>query len=171
MSEAIRVARGTSSLGDLAVAVSERGVVAFEFGDRTMIGNTLALRLPGARIVDDQSALAEIVGTLERLVEQPDVDPDITLDPRGTTDELRVWSMLRKIPLGATTTYGALAAELGTRDARPVTEAIAANPIAILIPCHRVIKTDGSLSGYRWGVRRKRALLQREQAAVAFRLT
>jgi AraC family transcriptional regulator of adaptative response/methylated-DNA-[protein]-cysteine methyltransferase len=78
---------------------------------------------------------------------------------------------LRGLPAGQTTTYGAIAAMMGTpRDARDVTAAIAANTIAILIPCHRVVKTDGSLSGYRWGVQRKRALLARERNAVAFQL-
>ncbi len=78
--------------------------------------------------------------------------------------------MLREIPAGETTTYGALAARLGTRDPRDVTEAIASNAIAILIPCHRVVKKDGSLSGYRWGFKRKRALLERERRAQPFRL-
>lgn len=74
-----------------------------------------------------------------------------------------MWSLLREIPSGETTSYGALAARLGTRDARHVTEAIASNAIAILIPCHRVMKKDGSLSGYRWGFRRKRSLIERER--------
>jgi AraC family transcriptional regulator, regulatory protein of adaptative response / methylated-DNA-[protein]-cysteine methyltransferase len=78
--------------------------------------------------------------------------------------------MLREIPAGATTNYGALAAKLGTRDARDVTEAIGSNSIAILIPCHRVVRKDGSISGYRWGIRRKRALLDRERQAAPVRL-
>jgi AraC family transcriptional regulator, regulatory protein of adaptative response / methylated-DNA-[protein]-cysteine methyltransferase len=87
----------------------------------------------------------------------------VALDLRGTPYEIGVWSMLCSIPMGATTNYGALAAKLGTRDAREVTEAVARNPIAVLVPCHRVIKKDGSISGYRWGVKRKRELLKREQ--------
>ena len=79
---------------------------------------------------------------------------------------MKIWGKLREIPTGETTNYGALAADLGTRDAREVTEAISANPIAILVPCHRVIKKDGSISGYRWGVRRKRVLLERERKAA-----
>jgi AraC family transcriptional regulator of adaptative response/methylated-DNA-[protein]-cysteine methyltransferase len=89
---------------------------------------------------------------------------------RGTPYEVEVWSMLRAIPAGEMTNYGALAAKLGTRDAREVTEAIACNPIAVLVPCHRVIKKDGSISGYRWGVKRKRELLAREQRSGVFRL-
>jgi AraC family transcriptional regulator, regulatory protein of adaptative response / methylated-DNA-[protein]-cysteine methyltransferase len=85
------------------------------------------------------------------------------LDMRGSDYQKHVWAMLREIPSGETTSYGAMAAKLGTRDARDVTEAIGSNTIAILIPCHRVIKKDGSISGYRWGVRRKRSLLEREQ--------
>jgi AraC family transcriptional regulator of adaptative response/methylated-DNA-[protein]-cysteine methyltransferase len=80
-----------------------------------------------------------------------------------------VWALLREIPPGETANYGALAAKLGARDAREVTEAIGANAIAILIPCHRVIKKDGSISGYRWGVRRNRALLERERRAASLR--
>ena len=78
--------------------------------------------------------------------------------------------MLRAIPAGQTASYGALAAKLGTRDAREVTGAIARNPIAVLVPCHRVIRTDGSISGYRWGVKRKRELLAREQRSKPFQL-
>jgi AraC family transcriptional regulator of adaptative response/methylated-DNA-[protein]-cysteine methyltransferase len=107
---------------------------------------------------------------VNRAIEQPDRDPGLPLDLRGTPYELKVWTMLRSVPAGETTNYGALAAELGTRDARDVTEAIASNPVAVLVPCHRVIKKDGSISGYRWGVKRKRALLAREQRSVSFRL-
>jgi AraC family transcriptional regulator, regulatory protein of adaptative response / methylated-DNA-[protein]-cysteine methyltransferase len=79
---------------------------------------------------------------------------------------VRVWNLLREIAFGETTSYGALAAKLGTCAARDVTTAISTNPIAILVPCHRVLKKDGSICGYRWGVRRKRALLEREQLAL-----
>jgi len=96
-------------------------------------------------------------------------DPGIVLDMRGSDYQKQVWSMLREIPAGETTNYGSLAAKLGTRDAREVTEAIGSNAIAILVPCHRVIKKDGSTSGYRWGVRRKRALLERERQAALVR--
>jgi AraC family transcriptional regulator of adaptative response/methylated-DNA-[protein]-cysteine methyltransferase len=85
---------------------------------------------------------------------------------RGTPYEIQVWNLLREIAVGETTSYGALAAKLGTRDARDVTVAISTNPIAILVPCHRVLKKNGSISGYRWGVRRKRTLLEREQLAL-----
>ena len=169
MSERIRYAWGTSSLGDFIVATSDDGLVAFEFGEQgTAMLDTLQMRFPDAAIVDDRSGLSDIVGKLEHLVEHPDQDPGIVLDMRGTDYQMKVWAMLREIPSGETTHYGSLAAKLGTRDAREVTEAISLNAIAILIPCHRVVKKDGSISGYRWGVRRKRILLQRERRTELF---
>jgi AraC family transcriptional regulator of adaptative response/methylated-DNA-[protein]-cysteine methyltransferase len=105
------------------------------------------------------------------VVEHPETDPGITLDPPGTDCQKQVWSALRDIPAGETTSYGAIAAKLGSKDARDATEAIAANPIAILIPCHRVVKKDGAISGYRWGVPRKLKLLERESHLAPFSLT
>jgi AraC family transcriptional regulator of adaptative response/methylated-DNA-[protein]-cysteine methyltransferase len=168
MREVIRYAWGTSSLGDFLVARSAKGLVAFEFAaDHAAMEDALWTRLSEVDVVFDSEGMTEVIGKLSRLVEQPGFDLGIPLDQRGTPFETIVWSMLGEIPIGETTTYGALAAKLGTRDARDVTEAIKTNPIAILVPCHRVIKKDGSISGYRWGVYRKRALLQREQAVVA----
>ena len=99
-------------------------------------------------------------------MDEPQSGAEIELDLRGTPYEIRVWTLLREIAVGETTSYGALAAKLGTRDARDVTAAISSNPVAILVPCHRVLKKGGSISGYRWGMRRKRALLDREQLAL-----
>jgi AraC family transcriptional regulator of adaptative response/methylated-DNA-[protein]-cysteine methyltransferase len=130
----------------------------------------LRARLPGTEAVDRSSELSEVLEKLVRVIEDPACDPHIPLDLRGTPYEIGVWSMLRSIPAGETTNYGALAARLGTRDARDITAAIASNPIAVLIPCHRVIKKDGSISGYKWGVNRKRELLAREETHGAFRL-
>ncbi|MBU6458478.1 MAG: methylated-DNA--[protein]-cysteine S-methyltransferase, partial [Bradyrhizobium sp.] len=110
-----------------------------------------------------QHELVDVLEKIVRAVEDPGFDPELPLDMRGTTYEIKVWSMLRALPIGETISYGAIAAQLGTRDARDVTKAIASNPIAVLIPCHRVIKKDGSISGYRWGVKRKRELLARER--------
>ena len=172
MSETIRYAFGQSPLGDFLVAVSDRGLVAFEFGERhdTLVA-ALRQRFPEAVVEQDDTNLSATIDALARLVDHPERDPSLTLDPRGSAYQKRVWEILRQIPAGQTITYGAVAAKLGTpRDARDATEAIAANGIAILIPCHRVVKKDGSLSGYRWGIRRKRALLAREQALSAFRL-
>ena len=171
MLETIRYAFGQSSLGDFLVASSEQGLVAFEFTDQGAATlDTLRGRFPAASLEEDNAGLADVAGKLVALVDHPETDPGIVLDLRGSDYEKRVWSLLREIPAGQTTSYGALAARLGTRDAREVTEAIASNAIAILIPCHRVIKKDGSVSGYRWGTKRKRALLERERQASAFQL-
>jgi AraC family transcriptional regulator of adaptative response/methylated-DNA-[protein]-cysteine methyltransferase len=167
MREVIRYAWGTSSLGDFYIARSEWGLVACEFSaERAALDDALRTRWPEADVVSDPENMTEVIDQMNRLIERPASNPGIPLDPRGTPFELRVWCMLREIPIGGTTSYGALAAKLGTRDARDVTAAIMANPLAILIPCHRVIKKDGSISGYRWGVRRKRDLLERERAAA-----
>jgi AraC family transcriptional regulator of adaptative response/methylated-DNA-[protein]-cysteine methyltransferase len=165
MREVIRFAWGISSLGDFMMATSDKGLVAVEFNaDRPTTEETLRVRFPEADVIDGQEDLADILNGVARALEEPGFDPGVTLDLRGTPYEVEVWSMLRAIPRGETTNYGALAAKLGTRDAREVTEAIARNPIAVLVPCHRVIKKDGSISGYRWGFKRKRALLAREQS-------
>jgi AraC family transcriptional regulator of adaptative response/methylated-DNA-[protein]-cysteine methyltransferase len=172
MVETIRFAWGTSSLGDFIVATSERGLVALEFAaHRAEMEKALRVRFPGADVIDGQSELTELLEQVTDVIEQPGRDAGLPLDLRGTPYEIKVWTMLRSVPAGHTTNYGALAAELGTRDARDVTTAIAGNPVAVLVPCHRVIKKDGSISGYRWGVKRKRALLAREQRSVGFRLT
>lgn len=172
MSEHIRYAWGASSLGDFMAAASDDGLVAFEFGERgTAMQRALQSRFPDAAIEEDRSGLSDIVGKLATLVDHPDQDPGIALDMHGSAYQKEIWTLLREIPAGETTSYGALAAKLGTRDARDVTEAIGSNTIAILVPCHRVVKKDGSISGYRWGVRRKRALLERERHAAAAQKT
>jgi len=171
MSERIRFAWGSSSLGDFIVVASDKGIVAFEFGKhRTVMLDALHARFPDAAIAQDDNGLSDTVGKLEYLVDHPDQDPDIVLDLRGSAYQKQIWTMLREIPTGATTNYGALAAKLGTRDARDVTEAIGSNSISILIPCHPVVRKDGSIYGYRWGVRRKRALLDRERQAAPVQL-
>jgi AraC family transcriptional regulator, regulatory protein of adaptative response / methylated-DNA-[protein]-cysteine methyltransferase len=173
MSERIRYAWGGSSLGDFIAAMSDKGLVMFEFGSRG--GKTLdRLRelFPDANLELDEDGLAETVGKLADVVEHPDHDPGIPLDLRGTAFERKVWEIVREIPPGTATNYGAIAAEMGTpRDARAVTDAIVWNSIAILVPCHRVVKKDGSLSGYRWGAKRKRELLDREQRSLGLKLS
>jgi AraC family transcriptional regulator of adaptative response/methylated-DNA-[protein]-cysteine methyltransferase len=169
MREIIRFARGTSSLGDFMVGMSDKGIVALEFSsDRAAMEAALGARFSKADVIESREA--DVLARINRAIEDPALDPAVPLDLRGTPYEVGVWSMLRKIPAGETTSYGALAAKLGTRDAREVTEAIARNPIAVLVPCHRVVRKDGSISGYRWGVKRKRELLSREQRAVSFQL-
>jgi AraC family transcriptional regulator, regulatory protein of adaptative response / methylated-DNA-[protein]-cysteine methyltransferase len=164
MRETIRFAWGNSSLGDFMMAMSDKGLVALEFSPSSaMAKDALHARFPEADIVDGRQGLSDVLEQVSRAIEQPGFDPGVALDLRGTPYEVEVWSMLRAIPVGEMTSYGALAAKLGSRDAREVTEAIAHNPIAVLVPCHRVIKKDGSISGYRWGVQRKRELLKREK--------
>ena len=165
MREIIRFAWGISSLGDFMVAMSDKGLVALEFSsNHPATEDALRVCFAEADVIDSQQGLTDVLEKGKRAIEEPGFDPAVPLDLRGTPYEVEVWSMLRAIPVGETTNYGALAAKLGTRDAREVTEAIACNPIAVLVPCHRVIKKDGSISGYRWGVKRKRELLNREKA-------
>jgi AraC family transcriptional regulator, regulatory protein of adaptative response / methylated-DNA-[protein]-cysteine methyltransferase len=168
MREIIRFAWATSSLGSFIVAMSDKGLVTLEFSTRRSAAEqALRDRFPQADVVDRRTELADHLGRIQRAIEQPGFAPCVPLDLRGTRYQVEVWSMLRTIPLGETTTYGAVAAKLGTHDIREVTEAIASNPIAVLVPCHRVIKKDGSISGYRWGFKRKRELLAREQRSSA----
>jgi AraC family transcriptional regulator, regulatory protein of adaptative response / methylated-DNA-[protein]-cysteine methyltransferase len=167
MSDVIRYAFGKTSLGDVLVATSDKGVVALEFvDDRGVSEELLHSRIPDADVVFDQEGLSSLLSRIRQIVDQPQSGADIELDLRGTPYEIHVWTLLREIAVGETTSYGTLAAKLGTRDARDVTVAISSNPVAILVPCHRVLKKGGSISGYRWGMRRKRALLDREQLAL-----
>jgi AraC family transcriptional regulator, regulatory protein of adaptative response / methylated-DNA-[protein]-cysteine methyltransferase len=168
MTEIIRYAAGDSSLGRFIAARSERGLVSFEFAEDA---DALRTTLPEALLVQDDVAMAGTIRTLAETVDHPERDPGLRLDPRGSDFEMRVWNALRQIPAGSTATYGDIAATLGAAaDARAVGEACAANRIAILIPCHRVVKKDGKLAGYRWGFQRKRTLLTREQRCFAFQL-
>ena len=163
MANTIRYASGNSSLGPLIAALSDRGLalVAFDAGVAE-----LRARFPDADLVEDQAALQETIGRLAGLIDHSRGDGAFTLDLQGSDFECRVWNMLREIPSGTTATYGEIATRLGVpRQAREVGEACAANKLAVVVPCHRIVKKDGSISGYRWGVRRKRALLEREHSA------
>ena len=171
MGEIIRFAWGISSLGDFMVAMSNKGLVTMEFSsNHSETEEELRFRFAEADVIHKQEDLTDVLEKVQRVIEEPGLDPSVPLDLRGTPYEIVVWLMLREIPAGETTNYGALAAKLGTRDAREVTEAIGRNPVAVLVPCHRVIKKDGSISGYRWGFKRKRELLAREQSSRAFHL-
>jgi AraC family transcriptional regulator of adaptative response/methylated-DNA-[protein]-cysteine methyltransferase len=163
MANTIRYAFGDSSLGPLMAVLSERGL-AFVGFDASV--SELAARFPEAELVEDPAALEETIGKIAALVDHPDAVVTIDLDLRGSDFECRVWNALREIPVGTTASYGDIAARLGApRQAREVGEACAANKLAVVVPCHRVVKKDGSISGYRWGVRRKRKLLEREHSA------
>ncbi len=167
MANTIRYAFGDSSLGPLLVAASERGLafVAFDAGIAD-----LDARFPEAGLVEDPAALRETIGKLADLIDHPESEAVFPLDLRGTDFECRVWNALREVPAGTTTTYGEIAARVGApRQAREVGEACGSNRLAVVVPCHRVVKKDGSISGYRWGVRRKRELLRREHSARLLR--
>lgn len=161
MTTILRYATGQSTLGPFVAALSERGLAMVELG--AMTEADIAARFPEAEIVEDQSALQPTIDIIAARLEDPQAPCDLALDLQGSAFELAVWQALRDVPAGTTTTYGALASRLGMpRAAREVGEACAANRLAVIVPCHRVLKKDGSISGYRWGVRRKRALLERE---------
>jgi AraC family transcriptional regulator of adaptative response/methylated-DNA-[protein]-cysteine methyltransferase len=162
----IRFAAGQTSLGAILVAESDRGIVAVTLGDDAdALVRDLQDRFPKAKLIggdaDFEARVAQVVGA----VEHPGTGIDLPLDIRGTAFQQRVWRALRQIPAGETVTYAELAGRIGDAKAvRAVAGACAANSLAVLIPCHRVVRTDGSLSGYRWGVDRKRDLLAREGA-------
>jgi AraC family transcriptional regulator, regulatory protein of adaptative response / methylated-DNA-[protein]-cysteine methyltransferase len=161
----IRFAVGPCSLGLVLVATSTRGICAILFGDEPdALAASLRRTFPQARIAEDpefQPVLDAVIAHVDR----PEVPLALPLDIRGTAFQAKVWAALRAIPPGTTVTYAELARRLGVPGAsRAVGGACAANTLAIAIPCHRVVRGDGSLSGYRWGVERKRALLERESA-------
>jgi AraC family transcriptional regulator, regulatory protein of adaptative response / methylated-DNA-[protein]-cysteine methyltransferase len=164
MTETIRYAWGDSWLGRFAAAASDRGLVMIAFdGLDGAVRDALRARFPEADIVADPALMAAAVRHVAGLIEHPETTTDLPVDLRGMPFELRVWSALREVPAGETVSYGEIAARIGApKEAREVAEACAANPLAVVVPCHRVIKQDGSISGYRWGVKRKRALLARE---------
>ena len=163
----IRFAVGQCSLGSILVAKSERGICAILLGDEPdELKRDLQNRFPHANIKAGDLEFEQLVSKVVGFVEKPATGLDLPLDIRGTAFQQRVWQALRKIPAGCTTSYTEIANSIGyPTQVRSVARACASNPIAVAIPCHRVVKKDGSLSGYRWGVARKRALLKREAQA------
>jgi AraC family transcriptional regulator of adaptative response/methylated-DNA-[protein]-cysteine methyltransferase len=162
----IRFAVAQCTLGALLVAASPVGVCAILLGaDADALVRDLQDRFPRAGLIGADREFERWVARVVGFVEAPRIGLDLPLDLRGTAIQRRVWEALRLIPAGETISYAALAQKLGMpRAARAVAQACAANPLAVAVPCHRVVRTDGSLSGYRWGVARKRALLARERA-------
>ena len=160
----IRFAIGQCSLGSILVAASEKGVCAILLGDDPdALARDLEDRFPKASLVGGDAAFEEWVAKIVGFVEAPRMGLDLPLDVRGTAFQQRVWQALREIPAGSTASYAEIASRIGAPKAvRAVAQACAANALAVAIPCHRVVRTDHSLSGYRWGVERKRALLERE---------
>jgi AraC family transcriptional regulator of adaptative response/methylated-DNA-[protein]-cysteine methyltransferase len=160
----IRFAIGECSLGSILVAATPRGVCAILLGDDPeALAHDLERRFPRAQIIGADAGFEALVAKAVGLVERPRTGIELPLDLRGTAFQRRVWQALREIPAGTTTSYAELARKLGNaRATRAVAQACAANPVAVAIPCHRVVRTDGDPSGYRWGVERKRTLLARE---------
>jgi AraC family transcriptional regulator, regulatory protein of adaptative response / methylated-DNA-[protein]-cysteine methyltransferase len=154
-------------LGWALVAASRRGICMTALADdRDSLHAALRQRFPAATITGEDQGLGEWARQILRFITMPRETLDLPLDIRGTAFQARVWRALQKIPLGETATYSEIAAALGRpRAVRAVGRACGANPLALLVPCHRVIRKDGDLGGYRWGLERKRALLEREHAA------
>jgi AraC family transcriptional regulator of adaptative response/methylated-DNA-[protein]-cysteine methyltransferase len=165
--ESIRYAMGECSLGAVVVATSAKGICAILLGDDAATAvSDLRDRFPEAQPIGGGPGFEQVMAKVVGFIETPAAGLDLPLDPRGTAFQRRVWKALCGIPAGSTATYSEIARQLGApKEAYLVGQACAANPIAVAIPCHRVVRQDGTLAGYRWGYNRKRALLQREAAA------
>lgn len=163
----IRFAVGECSLGSILVAASDKGVCAIFLGDDpNALARDLQDRFPEAHLTGGDDAFDRWVAQVVGLVEDPAAGLALPLDIRGTAFQIRVWEALRKIPFGSTASYAEIAERIGRPAAtRAVAQACAANPLAVAIPCHRVVRSDQALSGYRWGVERKAELLRRERPA------
>ncbi len=162
--ETIRFAVGECSLGSILVAATEKGICSILLGDEPdRLVRELEDRFPKAELAGGEPEFESLVARVVGLVEAPALGHDLPLDIRGTAFQQRVWQALREIPAGETASYSGLAAAVGSpRASRAVASACAANPLAIAIPCHRVVRSDGAVGGYRWGVERKQTLLARE---------
>ena len=167
VNEEIRFALGQSSLGAILVASSKKGIASISLGDDPEeLLRKLQDRFPKARLIGGDREYEVLVARVVALVEQPRTSLDLPLDVRGTAFQRRVWQALKRIPAGKTACYAEIARRIGAPNAvRAVAAACAANALAVAIPCHRIVRSDGSLSGYAWGVERKRALLDRERSA------
>jgi AraC family transcriptional regulator, regulatory protein of adaptative response / methylated-DNA-[protein]-cysteine methyltransferase len=164
---AIRFAIGQCALGAILVAQSERGICAITLGDDPeALARELQDRFPQARLIGGDADFERVVAQVVGFVEAPGVGLDLPLDVRGTAFQQRVWQALRQVPPGQTVSYTEIAQRIGApQSVRAVAQACGANALAVAIPCHRVVRHDGALSGYRWGVERKRSLLEREAKA------
>ncbi len=157
---------GDSWLGLVVAARSSKGLCAVLIGGSAgELELDLRSRFPNATLVGGDAEFNKIVTKVVKFVEDPSLGMDLPLDERGTDFQRRVWKTLRDIPAGSTASYTEVAKKIGRpKSVRAVASACAANPLAVVTPCHRVVRSDGGLSGYRWGVERKRKLLQRESA-------
>ena len=162
--EVIRFAIGECSLGTVLIASSEKGICALSIGDATeKLVEEFQNRFANAEIIGGDKEYELLVARVIGFLEAPGTGWNLPLDVRGTIFQMQVWQALQEIPSGSALSYSELATHIGSpKSVRAVASACAANQIAVAIPCHRVVRADGSLSGYRWGVERKRALLARE---------
>ena len=167
--ETIRFVTLETPLGWALVAATDRGISMTALADdRESLVRELRTRFPAACLIAEGAGLRDWAERIVHFITQPQENLDLPLDIRGTAFQARVWRALRKIPLGRTASYAEIAAAIGApRAVRAVAQACAANRLALLVPCHRVVRSDGALGGYRWGVERKRLLLARERAAAS----
>jgi len=165
--KSIRFAVGECSLGSILVAATERGICAILLGDDPVaLVRDLQGHFPIAELTDDDPDFEHLMAKVVGFIEAPSLGFDLPLDVRGTAFQQRVWQALRAIPAGATASYAEIAQRIGApKEAYAVGQACASNVIAVAIPCHRAVRKNGALAGYRWGVARKRALLEREARA------
>lgn len=165
MNAEIRFAIGQSSLGAILVAASDKGICAILLGDEPeALLRELQDRFPKAALLGGEAGFEDWVAQVVGFVEAPRIGLDLPLDIRGTVFQQRVWQALQEIPPGETASYTDIARRIGApRSVRAVATACAANALAVAIPCHRVVRIGGDLAGYRWGIERKRALLDRER--------
>lgn len=163
----VHFAVGECSLGSIIAAATDKGVCAILLGDDpNALVRDLQDRFPNAQLIGGDANFEQLVAKVVGFVEAPALGLDLPLDVRGTAFQQRVWQALREIPVGSTASYTEVATRIGAPKAvRAVAQACASNSIAVAIPCHRVVRNDGALSGYRWGVERKRALLDRESVS------
>jgi AraC family transcriptional regulator of adaptative response/methylated-DNA-[protein]-cysteine methyltransferase len=162
----IRYAVVQSYLGWVLVAATDHGVCRIDLDDaREILVKRLESTFPNAEFLEDDADIGRIAAQTIAFLEAPEVGLDLPLDVQGTAFQHRVWTALQRIPSGQTASYGEIARQIGEpKAARAVAGACASNPVAVAIPCHRVVKSDGKLGGYRWRIERKRALLEREKS-------
>jgi AraC family transcriptional regulator of adaptative response/methylated-DNA-[protein]-cysteine methyltransferase len=166
--EEIRFGVRRCPLGLVLVAATTKGICEVWLGDDAgALSRRFRQSYPQAKIAARDARLSRLIGDVVSIVEDPSKRPDLPLDLRGTAFEMRVWEALRRIPTGQTLTYGQIAAKLGmSSGARAVGRACARNHVAVVVPCHRAVGADKKLHGYRWGVARKKQLLERERNEV-----
>ncbi|MCG7374134.1 Ada regulatory protein [Pseudomonas luteola] len=169
----IKFALGECSLGSILVAQSDKGICAILLGDDPdKLIRDFQDQFPKANLIGGDADFEKLVAVVVGFVESPEIGLNLPLDLRGTVFQERVWQALREIPVGATVTYTELAKMIGMPNSvRAVANACGANKLAVAIPCHRVIRSDGSLSGYRWGVERKKKLLAKENSISTVTIT